>query len=380
MLYPRIVIVLVALLMALQAPAWAQGESVPENRFLLSGFGFATFDDADNAEENFNAAFVPIFLYRISDKFLFEAEVELEFENDELVTALEYAQLDWLVNDRLTVVMGKSLTPFGTFIERIHPAWINKLPTFPLPYQHDRSLVPFSQTGLQLRGAIPFGGGYRKFSYSVFLANGFQVADEHGEEDEAGAPAALDEHSEDGEAEEGDEHGEEDDELLFFNGANSNTGDLAVGGRIAVAPARGFEIGISSLQGSYDEAGELDASMTGFDFAYHHDVFDVRAEWLDTQADRQAGDGDALPDQEVESWYLQASVRLSVLPVYALNKVELVGRLANLDWRAGDIDQTSLGVNYYFNGSTVLRLAWERTDETGATADDAVMTMFAVGF
>lgn len=379
MVYHRIAIVLVASFLALQAPAWAQSESVPENRFLLSGFGFATFDDADNAEENFNAAFVPIFLYRVSDKFLFEAEVELEFENDELVTTLEYAQLDWLVNDRLTVVMGKYLTPFGTFIERIHPAWINKLPTFPLPYQHDSSLVPFSQTGLQLRGAIPFGDGYRKFSYSVFLANGLSIAESHGEEADAGALDVVDEHSEDGEAGEGDGHGEED-ELLFFSGATSNTGDLAVGGRIGVSPARGFEIGISSLEGTYDEAGQLDASMTGFDFAYHHDVFDLRGEWLDTQADRLAGDGDALPDQEVESWYLQASVRLSVVPVYALNKVELVGRLANLEWQAGDIDQTSFGVNYYFNGSTVLRLAWERTEETGAAADDAVMSMFAVGF
>lgn len=379
MVYQRIAIALVASLMAVQAPAWAQDESVPENRFLLSGFGFATFDDADNAEENFNAAFVPIFLYRISDKFLFEAEVELEFEGDELETTLEYAQLDWLVNDRLTVVMGKYLTPFGTFIEKIHPAWINKLPTFPLPYQHDRSLVPFSQTGLQLRGGIPFGDGYRRFSYSIFVANGFQIAEQHGEEGEGGELAVEVGHSEDGEAEEGDEHGEEE-ELLFFDGATSNTGDLAIGGRIAIAPARGFEIGISSLEGSYDEAAQLDASMTSLDFAYHHDVFDVRGEWLDTEANRLAGDGDPLPDQEIESWYLQASLRLSVIPVYALNKVELVGRFANLDWGAGDIEQTSVGANYYFNGSTVLRLAWERTDETGEAAEDALMSMFAVGF
>jgi hypothetical protein len=120
--------------------------------------------------------------------------------------------------------------------------------------------------------------------------------------------------------------------------------------------------------------------MTGLDFTYHHDVFDLRGEWLDTETDRLAGDGGALPTQEVESWYLQASVRLSVVPLYALNKVELVGRFATLDWGPNNTDQSSFGVNYYFTGSTVLRAAWERTDELGRDAEDAVVTMFAVGF
>ncbi len=366
---PAAVVLSAALLVVLGAPAWAQDNAVPapENRFLLTGYGFTTFEDSDSTEASFNSAFVPIFLYRISDEFLFEAEVEFEFEDEELETGLEYAQLDWLVNDRLTVVMGRFLTPFGTFIERIHPAWINKLPTFPLPYQHDRSLIPFNQTGLQLRGGVPLGEGNRRFNYSVFLSNGLRIPQAHGEE------GTESEASEAGADDEGEE-------LLSFGGASSNTGDLAAGGRISVVPARGFEIGISSFEGSYDDAGELDSSMTGFDFAYHHDLFDLRAEWLDTETDRLAGDGSTLPAQEADSWYLQASVRLSIIPVYALNKVEAVGRFANLAWAGNSIDQTSFGINYYFTGSTVLRAAWERTEESERDAENAVIAMFAVGF
>ncbi len=82
----------------------------------------------------------------------------------------------------------------------------------------------------------------------------------------------------------------------------------------------------------------------------------------------------------MESWYIQPSLRLSVIPAYAFNKLELVARLANLDWGAGDQDQTSIGLNYYFTGSSILRVAWERLEETGHAAEDALNVMFALGF
>ncbi|NNF89380.1 MAG: hypothetical protein HKM97_12690, partial [Acidimicrobiia bacterium] len=348
----RLLIVGLAVLIAGSYPVAAQSEesSGPENRFLLTGYGFTTYVDSDapGSPESFNTAFVPIFLYRVSDKFLFEAELEFEFEDDTVETEVEYAQIDWLAHDNATVVMGKYLTPFGSFIEKLHPAWINKLPTFPLPYQHGQSLVPFGQTGLQVRGGIPIGDGYRRFTYSLFVSNGFQLSEHgHGEEPEPEEDGHDDESlsaftfdDEHGEEEEGDDHGEEE-ELIFLEGSSFNgNNDTALGGRVSVIPAQGFEIGASYLSGSYDEFGELDATMMGVDFTYHHDLFDVRAEWLDTETERGfAEDGDPLHDQEVESWYIQPSLRLSVIPAYAFNKVELVARLANLDWGAGDQDQ-----------------------------------------
>lgn len=397
----RLLIAGLALLIAGSGPVAAQGDesSGPENRFLLTGYGFTTYVDSDAPDdpESFNTAFVPIFLYRVSDKFLFEAEVEFEFEDDTVETEVEYAQIDWLASDNTTVVMGKFLTPFGSFIEKLHPAWINKLPTFPLPYQHGQSLVPFGQTGLQVRGGVPFGNGYKRFTYSLFVSNGFQIsehgheeeeaADEHAEEEEDDhADAALsvlsftgdDDHDDE---EEGDDHAEEE-ELIFLGGSSFNSnGDTALGGRISVIPAPGFEVGASYLSGSYDELGELDSTMTGIDFTYHHDLFDIRAEWLETETERGfADDGDPLHDQEVESWYIQPSLRLSVIPTYAFNKVELVARLANLDWGAGDQDQTSIGLNYYFTGSSILRVAWERLEETGQPSNDVLNVMFALGF
>src|SRR5262249_23148855 len=40
--------------------------------------------------------------------------------------------LDWFLADKLTVVVGRFLTPFGIYNERLHPGWIRSLPEEPL--------------------------------------------------------------------------------------------------------------------------------------------------------------------------------------------------------------------------------------------------------
>ena len=376
------------------AAAAETGLAAPaESRFVLTGYGYASYLDPDGADGSFDMAFAPIFLYRVSDKLLFEAELEFGLDENVVETELEYAQIDWLVSDNLTVVAGKFLTPFGSFIEKLHPAWVNKLPTAPLPYQHSSSLVPFGQTGVQLRGGIPLAGGYGRVSYSLFLSNGLGVST-HGHEEPAADEHAEDEpeHPEEEPESLGDdpEHLEgepepghdEDAELIYLTGSSSNSnGDLGFGGRVAIVPALGFEFGVSYLTGNYDELGVLDATMTGAEFTYHHDLFDIRAEWLESVTERGvAEDGDLLADQEIESWYFQPSLRLSVLPAYAFNRMELVARLANLDWGAGDEDQTSIGLNYYLTTSSALRVAWERLEGTDRETENAVNVMLALGF
>ncbi|HEX9729666.1 MAG TPA: hypothetical protein VGA37_14275 [Gemmatimonadales bacterium] len=70
------------------------------------------------------------------DRILFEAEFEFELTEGVTETGLEYAQLDFLLTDHLTLVGGKFLVPFGVFGERLHPIWINKFPTAPPIYGH----------------------------------------------------------------------------------------------------------------------------------------------------------------------------------------------------------------------------------------------------
>ena len=42
-------------------------------------------------------------------------------------TSLEYAHLDFFLDDNVTVVAGKVLLPLGVLGERLHTTWINQV-------------------------------------------------------------------------------------------------------------------------------------------------------------------------------------------------------------------------------------------------------------
>ena len=68
------------------------------------------------------ADFAPIFLYRGGDKVLFEAGFDFALQNNAPGSAgatttinLSFAQLDYLMNDYVTLVAGNMLLPLGTY-------------------------------------------------------------------------------------------------------------------------------------------------------------------------------------------------------------------------------------------------------------------------
>jgi hypothetical protein len=65
--------------------------------------------------------------------------------------------------------------------------------------------------------------------------------------------------------------------------------------------------------------------------------------------------------------------------------MEFVGRYGWLDLPSGapeafDQNRWTLGVNYWLNPSTVLKIAYEHTEVDGGDDFDAVKAMFAIGF
>ena len=58
------------------------------SRFLLRGYSDATFMSNDEETTFGNARFVPLFLYKQSDKLFFEGELEFEVEDGEVEVAL----------------------------------------------------------------------------------------------------------------------------------------------------------------------------------------------------------------------------------------------------------------------------------------------------
>jgi hypothetical protein len=132
--------------------------------------GYQLFPSKAGEGEFFFDGLEPIFLLQLNDKMLLEAELEFRADGVEV----GYAQMDYIVNDWLTLVGGRFLAPIGFFNERLHPAWINKLPDFPL-MMRQVSLADFSLNGVQARGAHYLCCSPLKLEYSVFLANGLGV-------------------------------------------------------------------------------------------------------------------------------------------------------------------------------------------------------------
>src|SRR5437667_9803162 len=136
-------------------------------KFLLAGYGTAGFTARSGEDPFFDAAFNAIFLWKLTDRLFFEGELELEFENEETTINLEIAQASDLLNDYMTIGVGRFLNPMDFFVERQHMNWVNKLPDKPLAVYD--GLLPESILGAQLRGVVPIGP--TKLEYAAFVAN-----------------------------------------------------------------------------------------------------------------------------------------------------------------------------------------------------------------
>src|SRR5437870_10770232 len=80
-------------------------------KFLLAGYGTAGFTARSGEDPFFDAAFNAIFLWKLTDRLFFEGELEFEFEDQETTTNLEIAQASYLLNDYMTIGVGRFLTP-----------------------------------------------------------------------------------------------------------------------------------------------------------------------------------------------------------------------------------------------------------------------------
>jgi hypothetical protein len=82
-------------------------------------------------------------LVPLGQRWLFETRATFEtdlvevpgrpgFHGGPVQKEVEYAQLDFIANPYMTVTVGRFLTPFGIFNERLYPVWIRNLQADPL--------------------------------------------------------------------------------------------------------------------------------------------------------------------------------------------------------------------------------------------------------
>jgi len=137
----------IALLLALStlAPsAFAQAGSDEEAKpipLLTGSTGFIS--NFTGGQPDLHPIVTPLVLVPIGSRWLFETRATFEndlvevpgrpgFHGGPVQKEVEYAQLDFIANPYMTITVGRFLTPFGIFNERLYPVWIRNLQSDPL--------------------------------------------------------------------------------------------------------------------------------------------------------------------------------------------------------------------------------------------------------
>jgi hypothetical protein len=189
-------------------------------------------------------------------------EAELEFEGEfkhketeawerETEKAIEFLQANIFLHNNLTLVAGRFLTPFGIFIERLHPAWIKNLQ--PTPYTF--GFIPHSANGLMLRGGAILGTNFN-INYSAYYS--------------------------------------------LETGNEWISSEKMLGGRMGVfLPATGFELGLS-----FNRISETGSNNFGIDFTqqFRDILLDIRGEYFNSS-------------QKGSAYWIEIAYRLMLVPI-----------------------------------------------------------------
>lgn len=388
-------------------------QGTPTRDFRLTGYMSSQLLVPADGHSTFSTAFAPIFLYRAGDKFLFEGELEFDFDGSDTRVKLEYSQLDYMFSDAVVLVAGKFLLPMGIFGERRHPSWINKLPTAPPIYggHHGSAIgiIPIlTDIGLQLRGG--FSTGSLRWNYAAYATNGPRPVGDLAAASESGgghAHRVVPEPALDEEIRAAGAHGGGSAQAPVDWGpwgADDND-NKAVGWRLGFIPSRSLEIGLSyytaeiaylgyeatNLAPGAEGSGRVTLSMV--DFTWYGDKFRLEGEVLledasdigtyasDTETDMGTGDITTTqlnPDNERSGYWVQFSYDWGgALPETVLRYGAVMAEGAD----AGS--EMAIGFNWMLESSLVAKLAGVQTTVPDTPTDTTTMSYFlqlAFGF
>ncbi len=330
--------------------------------------GYQLFPHERGAGQFFFDALEPIILLQLNDHILLESELEFGAEG----VGVGYAQMDYIVNDWLTVVAGRYLGPVGFFNERLHPDWVNKMPDFPL-MMRQVSLADFSLNGIQARGAAYLCSSPVKMEYSLYLANGLGIPGEGALTDLA--------------------------DLGVLRDTTTDTNDaMAFGGRVGLGlPEQGLSGGLSLFfNRPYAEDAGNDINLWDIDLNYHKGNWDLRFEYAFMHQETTEFLGNNI---QRKGRYAQVAYQPYDSNNHILRNLAWVfrysqARFKGIDPTALDLtafetpvdapvdrDQYTFGINYYFYPSLVVKFAYEINKEHGIDLHDNVfLTQMAWGF
>jgi len=343
-------------------------------KMLLTGYGTGGFIAQDHGGSTlFNATFNPIFLWKLSDRLLFEGELEAELEGHETSLALEMAHISYLLNDYITISAGKFLNPMNYFVERQHMGWVNKLPDKPLAVYD--GLTPEANVGFQIRGGIPVGP--TKFGYAFYVANAPELNAD---------PTSI---------------GASDLGTLEFNNFDNVGNHVAFGGRVGFYPIPELELGYGFQYADVTPpatSGTVNSLLQSVDLSYVRDsvrlkgIVNLKAQWVWSHVDKFTYDpdgtlgGPVIFNNNRDGGYVQLAYRPSRVENVFLKNLEPIFRfdVLNQARTLTGVDETryTVGLNYWLGQSTVFKAAYQFDYQSGPDAErhNAVLLQLVTGF
>jgi hypothetical protein len=156
------------------ARAAAQSTDAEKPVPVLTGT-VGTFSFVTAGQQTLDAQINPVLLLPLGDRWLVESRAEFEgaFQRPPdggpyggpVSKNLDYLEADYIANPYVTVTLGRFLTPFGIFNERLYPIWIRSL-------QQDPLILPLSaesSDGMMLRGGFP-ANAHANLTYAVYVS------------------------------------------------------------------------------------------------------------------------------------------------------------------------------------------------------------------
>jgi hypothetical protein len=352
-------------------------EASVNHNFMILGDAEVTYSKVTGQNGGFALAdFAPIFLYRAGDNILFESGWDTALSDNAPGAAgytttftCTYAQIDYLMNDYVTLSAGEMLAPLGTYNER-SAGWLNKFPDDPLDVD---ALLPGNCVGAQLRGAVPLGDSGKTITYTVYGVNGPSSSDIN--PNLLGAAGNLD--------------------LTGNVGPVNLHSDPSGGARLGVflpfpyKPHYDLELDISGQSGQWNDTGTHLWSAGVLDAALHLGPnFEAKANYILTRYG-----SDDLGEVTQHGWYAQDSYKLAGLNLELpfINNMELVGRYDSLvnAYDPSDTDNNgfysthrwSAGFIYYFTNTLLFETDyefWHSTDP--AQPSQQLICQLSLGF
>ena len=285
---------------------------------VLSG-GAAFVPTWDSGNPELVSIISPVLLVPLNRNLIFESRAEFEGDfvrrngnsgdfTGAVEKSLEYAEFDYIGNKYVTFTVGRFLTPFNIFNERLYPNWIRNTQTDPLIYP----IGTGSDNGLMMRGGLSLDRSVT-LNYAIYFS-ALSTIDHFESERHAGIRAGL-----------------------FF-------------------PHRRLEIGVSEQHQLQDSRFNRLGSY--LEWQPIRIPFDVRAEGTYS---REEGDG-----FWVEGAYRFRNARASLLrraQVVGRTQMFHTGRLAGINPDLPNLDtkRTEFGVNYYLQDGWKALASYGRT-------------------